>query len=198
MSPRPGPGWTTRARLDIASALLDAGNAPLVPSELARPSRRDPSNVRDEAEALAGDGYLVRTAAPPRRGPGAKAKCAYVLPEDQVTAVRQLVAPGRARPGEVRAGQRLIFADARRTGDLFAVLATARGAAETAWSALLDGEPQEYLLAFDESRLDSALDLVRELQGADVRCRHVHVTVVDAPADLRRRTHGNGDAAPDR
>jgi hypothetical protein len=172
-----GERWSASVRLDIGRALLESAHDTLIPRELAAPSGRDASNVKDVAEAMQSEGLLRREKATrPQPGPGRKAQYAYGFAAGQREAVQRLVPAGGL--GSVGQGHHLVFADASRLVDLFNVLADPFHTKAARWGCVTDGAPPEYVVAFPPDEVGRALELMAVLEAAEIACRRIHVAAV--------------------
>jgi hypothetical protein len=109
------------------------------------------------------------------------------------------IAPSAPAPTEVAPsisqGLQLVFAVAtdHTLPELFHTLAGAEALAHACWGAIVDGEQQEYAVAFaGDGALDHALDLVAVLAAARIPVRRQAVAAVSTNDqlrdDLRRRS----------
>lgn len=84
-------------------------------------------------------------------------------------------------PGALSQGQQLVVASIpdSKLVDLRRVTAEAGPASQVEWVALIDGEPQECLMAFaGDHAVDLANDLMSRLAAAEIRCRRATVAQI--------------------
>lgn len=159
---------------------------------------KDPSNVRRDADAMEKAGLLTKRR-PTRSstGPGRRATMEFRLASGKAKELEQYLAAGQA-PGLLRPPQQLVFARAAapQLEDLFNVLADSDLTARASWAALWDGEPQEYVIAFDGAEAAAAaLDLLAALSASQIQCRRTAVTQVELPHRLVERAKRRARAA---
>jgi len=173
----PNP-WGSDVRLDIARAILASEHATLVPTELADPSGRDSSNVKEVADRMVDEQLLYRVEATRSQpGRGRKAQWAYGVAAQHVDVVERLLAAAEA--GAVRQGQQLVFARATEVGELYHLLADPTHTCTAQWFALAEGSPPEYVIAFEGAdATDDALRLVAAMEAAGIACRRAHMSRV--------------------
>lgn len=187
------PAWSSPAHEAIGRAILDSGHDELIPREIASVLGRDPSNVKDDAEEMVSAGLLERREPTrPQSGPGRRAQWAYAVLN--VEALRRLLA---LRPdATLRKEQHLVFADLSSANDLAEVLADPEHTKGAAWFALSDGDPQEYMIAFEgEGAVGNARQLVSVLTAANIRCRRAHISEVGTISRLASASEDEARAA---
>ncbi len=170
--------WESDVRLDIARAILSSEHDTLVSTELADPSGRDSSNVKEAADRMVAEALLYRVPATrPQPGPGRKAKWAYGLADKHLVDVTRRLAAADA--GAVRQGQQLVFARAVEVGELYQLLADPDHTRTAHWFAMAEGNPPEYIIAFEGGNAtDDALKLMAAMEAARIPCRRSHMSQV--------------------
>ena len=170
--------WDSEVVRDLAEALLASEHDALTPRELGLPSGRDASNVRAYAERMVEDGILERRAPTrPQPGQGRKARWVYGFAPGQEDRARQAL-EDRARAGLLRPGQTLVFAELGEADRLFAVLSDPTYTRRAQWFALEEGDPQEFVIAFDPDAAEAALTLMAVFAAAEIRCRRSYISRV--------------------
>jgi hypothetical protein len=187
--------WRGESRIAIGRALLRLGPGPVSAAELAKASGSDRSNCKRLADELVGADLLKRVPPPSReRRPGRRTTSAYIFAEGEQERFANEFGDD-AEPGALRDSQQLVFIDVAHLADRhFSRLASPQVLANASWSALLDGERQELVIAFDgENAVDASLDLLALLSTAELRASRAAVTKVDSLVDLRRWIHRGRD-----
>lgn len=184
-SPLPG-AWRQAGWLLIGRALLERGE-PMTAGEIAAAIGKDQSNTRRAAQAMAKAGLLEEQPSTREHArPGRKARIEFALPSSSVATLEHALAEAVV-PGMLRRAQQLVFVQAdgpalRRMTD---ALAEAGFGARGSWSAICDGAPQEYVLAFDGAEaVRAAVDLMSMLSAAEVACRRVGVVELMSAREL--------------
>lgn len=175
--------WRPLARQGIGRALLAAGPGGLAARELAEATGKDPSNVRRTARAMAdADLLTVGKPAQPEGGRGRPSTAAYRLAAGERERLEAILETGGGL-GILGPGLQIVIADAAgaRLADLQEVIAEPEAAPQLAWSAIVDGQPQEYLLAFEGPvAASAATKLVTVLTKAGIPSRRASVAGVTA------------------
>jgi DNA-binding MarR family transcriptional regulator len=181
MTRKDDKGWAGEDRLAIGRALLRLHPQPSTARELAEATGKDRSNVGRTVESMAAADLLVRERPPRHRsGPGRQPKWAYRLADSEKEKLERSLTIS-ANPGALRKGQQLVLAAATgpRFAELLEAIVDAEAASQLAWSALIDGDPQECLAAFEGSTAVSlANELVAVLSRAGIPSRRVTVAQV--------------------
>lgn len=176
-------GWRSRERLAVGRALLAAEPAAMTARELAEAVGKNQSNVRRTANAMVDADLLVAEQAPLRHtGSGRQPKVVYRLADAERRRLRTIL-DARNDLGTLAEGLEVVLADASgaRLPALLAVMTEPEAAPQLAWSALVDGEPQEYLFAFEGPGARSgATSLVAVLAAADIPSRRASIAGVVA------------------
>jgi hypothetical protein len=180
----PESPWRKTGRMDIGRALLAAHPKALTAPEIAaRGGGKDSSNIKKLIEPLLTTAGLVEVSAPasgqPRK-PGRPAACAYTLTTAGLADLRAVVATSSTR-GALEVGHQLVFADAAAVylDGLNAVLSDAEHIGQAAWAALVDGDPQQYVIAYvGPEALDRAIDLAVVLSSHGIPVRRAAVAQV--------------------
>jgi hypothetical protein len=195
---------------NIAPALADLADAGLL--QAVAPPPRPPrtrghwpkvSYVLTEAgeKALrdADDDTPPRTARPthPQAGPDDPSPdAAGTLAGDEP--VGRTVIPPPVPCGVLTAGAQLVMADATTAAlpELFHLLSEPDALGGAAWTSLLDGDTQEYTIAFTGPHATrDALDLMSRLAGARINARRVVVSDVSTADELAEAMITRSDAA---
>jgi DNA-binding MarR family transcriptional regulator len=183
--------WARASRTEVGRVLLAADGDTMTAGELASALAKDPSNIKKTAKEMVREGLLVSRTPRPATGPGRRPDAAYAFAEGQNEELQRLLAATSAS-GIMQPGQQLVFVEVvgPQLEDLFHVLGDIEVVAQAAWSALCDGERQEYVVVFDGDSSRPALDLMTALSAAEIRCRRasvVHVAPIDQLAQQARR-----------
>jgi DNA-binding MarR family transcriptional regulator len=165
----------------IGRALLLATRDALTATELADATGRDPSNLKKVADAMVDAGLLTReTPAHRANRRGRRPRSAYALDPTGREALERLLAQ-TTEAGRLRPGQQLVFAELGdpHIEDLLHVIGDSGAATQATWSALCDGDRQEYMIAFEGDGSDQlAVDLMAALSAAKIRVRRASVSNV--------------------
>jgi DNA-binding MarR family transcriptional regulator len=182
-----GHDWSRPAELLIGRALLLAARDVLTAAELADATGRNPSNLKKVADEMVDTGLLTRetpTVDANRRG--RRPRSAYALGPGARTALERHLAQ-TIEPGRLGPGQQLVFAEFADPGieDLLHVISNSGAAGQATWSALCDGDRQEYVIAFDGDGSDRlAVDLMAALSAAKIRVRRTSVSQVRPMSEM--------------
>lgn len=172
-----GGGWEGSTRLMIGRALRGA-REPLTAAELAKSTGRHPSNIKKAAdEMVAVDLLVAKEPRRAKRGAGRRARSAYEFAKGEKAKLESLLDEAVA-PGSLRQGQQLIVASipGSRLIELMTAVAKPGSGTQMSWAALIDGEPQECILAFDgDDAVGFAKDLMAAFSAAEVDCRRATV-----------------------
>jgi hypothetical protein len=178
MSANDPPDWTQDICVRIGQALLTVESRTLTAPRIAEATGL--ANINRAVEPMVEAGMLESRPPPPAR-PGTRGRRpskAYFLPDAALADLQAALA--RTHPvGQFRAGQQAVFARAGegRVADLYAALASSSALARASWFSVFDGEPQEIGVVFaGEGAVANALELMTELDTADVRARRVAVS----------------------
>ncbi|HVY79287.1 MAG TPA: hypothetical protein VG898_12335 [Solirubrobacterales bacterium] len=138
------------------------------------------SNVKKIADRMVTEGLL-------RPGPRAKGDskrgrvpAAYAFAAGERQNVEAALEEHTA-PGALSRDKQLVVASipASKIVDLRRVAGRPGAASQIEWVALIDGEPQECLMAFGgDHAVDLAHDLMSQLAAAEIRCRRASVAQV--------------------
>jgi hypothetical protein len=172
-------GWRDPSQLAIGRALLFA-EGPRCAADLGLAIGVHQSNVKKVADRMVGEGLLCpggRDKSASRRG---RNPATYAIAADERENLEAVLEEG-ASPGTLSRGQQLVVASipGSKVVDLKRVTAQAGPSSQMEWVALIDGEPQECLMAFaGDHAVDLANDLMSRLAAAEIRCRRATVAQV--------------------
>ncbi len=172
-------GWQDPSHLAIGRALLLAKD-PLCAADLGLAIGAHQSNVKKVADRMVAEGLLRlsrRDKDGSRRG---RNPATYSIAAGERGNFEAILEEGSS-PGALSRGQQLVVASipGSRVVDLKRVTAEAAAASQVEWTALIDGEPQECLMAFaGEHAVDLANDLMSRLASAEISCRRATVAQV--------------------
>jgi DNA-binding Lrp family transcriptional regulator len=182
-----GP-WSTPNRRAVGKALIAAGDQPMTAREIAYALGKDPSNIRQIAKELADEG-LLRKLAPVSNATrrGRRPELAFTLAADQRDAIERILRePPPTSPASV---QQLVFVEVPpRLENLLEVLGDAELMAQATWSAVCDGDRQEYVIVFDGGASHQpVLDLMAVLSAAALPHRRASISQIRPAAQLARQ-----------
>jgi hypothetical protein len=191
MAQEPHSPWHRATWREIGRVLLAHGGVPMTATDIAKKTRKDQSNTRKLARAMARHGLIDevrpnKTASSRGRPP----ETAFALAEQHVESLEEALTAS-IEPGTLRRGQQLVLAEASSDGhaDLLDALTEAGFGARGRWSALIDGDRQEYVMVFEgEDAARDAIDLMGMLAAAEMRCRRITVTDVLPAHELVARS----------
>jgi len=191
--------WNREIERAIGRALLySTDGESLTAAELAAATGRDPSNLKKAADAMVEAGLLTpATPSPGGRNRGRRPRFAYALPAPARASLERSLAQ-TADPGRLEPGQQLVFAElaAPRIEEVLQVIGESQAASQAAWSAVCDGDRQEYVVAFGgDGSAELAVDLMAALSAAEVRVRRTSVSQIRPMAETIRQVRRAARAA---
>jgi hypothetical protein len=178
--------WHGEVRIALGRALLGTDSMGMTSAQLSMATGKDQSNLKKLADDLVDEGVLQRTEPPvSRRQPGRRAKVAFAFAEGEREKFEALVGSD-ADTGVLRAGHQLVLVQAgTKVEDLLEVLSRPEVMARAAWAGLVDGERQEYMIAFaGPDAVDASLDLLAVLSSAGLEATRASVGKIGTSTNL--------------
>lgn len=177
----------------IGRALLLA-NETLCAADLGLATGTHQSNAKKIADRMVVEGLLRpgrRNEDSSRRG---RKPATFAIAAGERENLEAIVEEGSS-PGSLSKGQQLVVASVpgSKVVDLRRATAKAATASQIEWVALIDGEPQECLMAFaGDHAVDLANCLMSALADAEIRCRRATVAQVLLGHRFGSRGRGGG------
>jgi hypothetical protein len=202
--------WGSPQRRDLAIAIRDAGGLGLTPTQLARITQRRPQNLTAGLSALTAAGMLSRSSNSPRPAnqTGHWPRYRYALTPNGIAALaastaapaaattsRRAPLDSSAASGLLKPGDNIVWIEmAAALPEIWHVLADAEVVGRACWTAVSDGQPQEYAVTFrGQTAVADSIELMTLLAAARIPARRAAVTSVAGANSLREdaRRHAN-------